>query len=124
MTSTPPPRPTPLSGGSSPAPRRSAAHSLYGMQVRAFLEAAEVVDADPEVIEDILDGFPLDSSPDDPEDEDAEVDVEGGPGPGTTGRDEESDADNEAEDDPEQEEFAAYLEEGKVRARLVGLSAS
>ncbi|EJF64079.1 SIR2-domain-containing protein [Dichomitus squalens LYAD-421 SS1] len=110
MPLTPPTPPTPLAGGPSPAPRRKATHSLYGMQVRAFVEAAEVVDADPEVIEDILDGFLLDDSSDDAEDEDADVDVEGGPGPGTTVRDEESDI----EDDPEQDEFAAYLEEAQT----------
>ena len=30
---------------------------IYATQVRAFLEAAEVVDVDPDTIEDILDGF-------------------------------------------------------------------
>ena len=39
-------------------PKHTAAHSrLYASQVRAFIEASEVVDADPDTIEDILDGF-------------------------------------------------------------------
>ncbi|CDO69645.1 hypothetical protein BN946_scf184851.g33 [Trametes cinnabarina] len=83
MQSSPPTPPTPPSRGSVPAgepqPRakRSAASkarsTLYAAQLRAFLEAAEMVDADPDVIEDLLDGFPVDSSDDD---EDGNVDVE------------------------------------------------
>ena len=39
-------------------PKHTAAHSrLYASQVRAFIEASEVVHADPDTIEDILDGL-------------------------------------------------------------------
>ncbi len=91
----------------NPKPRHSAAASLYAIQVRAFLEAAEVVDTDPEVIEDLLDGFPMDSA--EAESSDGDVDVEGGPGPETSVRDQDTD-----EDDPKEEDsdLDAYLEEG------------
>ena len=89
MQSVPPTPPTPPVGG-PPKPRRSAASSLYAMQVRAFLEAAEVVDTDPDVIEDLLDGVPMDAAPDeDAESEVGDVDVENGPGPETADRDQE-----------------------------------
>ncbi len=133
MSSAPPTPPTrPASGPPYVGPRPSAANSLYGLQVRAFVEAAEVVDADPEVIEDILDGFPLDgpsAGPEDlDEDRDVDVEVEGAPGPATAARDGEVDnealADSAADtdagdiDDPEEDEFAVYLLEGKFLPRL------
>ena len=109
MQSVPPTPPTPPVGG-PPKPRRSAASSLYAMQVRAFLEAAEVVDTDPEVIEDILDGLPMDQvSEDDAEDEDGDVDVEGGPGSETSDRNDPSVAD---EGDPADDELDLFLQEG------------
>ena len=132
MSSAPPTPPTrPASGPPvelnyvDPGSRQSAANSLYGLQVRAFVEAAEVVDADPEVIEDILDGFLLDSPSAGPEDldasEDGDVDVEaeGAPGPANAARGEEVDnaADVGGAGDAE-EEFAAYLQEGKLLPRL------
>ncbi|KII87275.1 hypothetical protein PLICRDRAFT_177046 [Plicaturopsis crispa FD-325 SS-3] len=43
---------------SSPSPRLSAKQTLYALQVRAFLNAAEDVDVDEETIDDLLDGFP------------------------------------------------------------------
>ena len=61
MQSSPPTPPTPPVSGHPKPQRRNAAASLYGIQVRAFLEAADVVDTDPEVIEDMLDGFSVDS---------------------------------------------------------------
>ena len=74
MQSSPPTPPTPPAGG--PKPHRSAATRLYEIQVRAFLEAAEMVDTEPEVIEDLLDGFPADESgEDDPDGQDGDVDV-------------------------------------------------
>ncbi|KAI1793493.1 SIR2-domain-containing protein [Ganoderma leucocontextum] len=114
MSSAPPTPPTRPASGPPMGPRPSAANSLYGLQVRAFVEAAEVVDVDPEVIEDILDGFPLDGPSDGPEDENGDVDVEGAPGPATSARDEEVDNEADAEDDPEQDEFAAYLQEAQT----------
>ncbi|OBZ74072.1 NAD-dependent protein deacetylase hst1 [Grifola frondosa] len=50
---------------------RPRSSSIYGMQVHAFLDAADVVDADPEIIEDILDGFPADALPQDVVERDA-----------------------------------------------------
>ncbi|KAI0675683.1 DHS-like NAD/FAD-binding domain-containing protein [Trametes maxima] len=79
MQSSPPTPPTPPSRASvaPEQPRRSAQsaarNELYAGQLRAFLEAAEVVDVDPDVIEDLLDGFPADESG---EGEDGDVDVE------------------------------------------------
>ncbi|KAI0331640.1 SIR2-domain-containing protein [Cubamyces sp. BRFM 1775] len=80
MQSSPPTPPSPPSRG-SPGPagepeRRSAASkarsAVYAAQLRAFLEAAEVVDVDPDVIEDLLEGLQVDSD----EGEDGDVDVE------------------------------------------------
>lgn len=129
MSSAPPTPPTrPTSGPPLLGPRPSAANNLYGLQVRAFVEAAEVVDADPEVIEDILDGFPLDGLSEGPEtlelevdeDQDVDVEAEGAHGPAAAARSEE--VDNTAADvetaDPEEEEFAMYLQEGKLLPRL------
>ncbi len=109
MQSVPPTPPTPPVSG-PPKPRRSAASSLYAIQVRAFLEAAEAVDTDPDVIEDILDGLPMDRvSEDDAQDEDGDVDVEGGPGPETSARD------HEMEDrDSALDELNLYLQEGTL----------
>ncbi|TFK90131.1 SIR2-domain-containing protein [Polyporus arcularius HHB13444] len=109
MQSVPPTPPTPPVSG-PPKPRRSAASSLYAIQVRAFLEAAEAVDTDPDVIEDILDGLPMDRvSEDDAEDEDGDVDVEGGPGPETSARD------HEMEDrDSALDELNSYLQEAQT----------
>ncbi|KIP02738.1 hypothetical protein PHLGIDRAFT_130573 [Phlebiopsis gigantea 11061_1 CR5-6] len=46
-------------------PNTTHAHSpMYAFQVRAFVEASEVVDADPDTIEDILDGFDEDTGDD------------------------------------------------------------
>ncbi|KAI9067989.1 SIR2-domain-containing protein [Trametes sanguinea] len=86
MQSSPPTPPTPPSRGSVPAEepqarvRPSAASkarsSLYAAQLRAFLEAAEMVDADPDVIEDLLEGFQVDASDDEDEDVNVEEDEE------------------------------------------------
>ncbi|KAI0731379.1 SIR2-domain-containing protein [Earliella scabrosa] len=108
MQSSPPtpPRPT----GGEPKPRRSAAASLYAIQVRAFLEAAEVVDTDPDVIEDLLDGVPMDAAPDeDAESEVGDVDVENGPGPETADRDQEDE-----EEVAEDEDLDAYFQEAQT----------
>ncbi|KAI0831989.1 DHS-like NAD/FAD-binding domain-containing protein [Trametes gibbosa] len=158
MQTAPPTPPTPPSRGESAAgdaPRRrsaaaggsrSSANSkrsglqLYAAQLRAFLEAAEVVDVDPEVIEDLVDGFPEDSL----EDGDVDVEAEGhgeadeeaaGPrqrpdslsdvrererergqvdAPGTSARG--GDAGSESEDEVEvgDEQWAAYIEEAQT----------
>ncbi|KAI8969381.1 DHS-like NAD/FAD-binding domain-containing protein [Trametes punicea] len=141
MQSSPPTPPTPPSRGSVPpgnrarARRRSAVSKarsrVYAVQLRAFLEAAEVVDVDPDVIEDLLDGFSVDSSD---EDEVGEVDVEGeeeqagqeehdGDGEGNSGRPatpDRSDADAESasgesdDDEDADDEWAAYLQEAQT----------
>ncbi|RDX48151.1 SIR2-domain-containing protein [Lentinus brumalis] len=109
MQSVPPTPPTPPVSG-TPKPRRSAASSLYAIQVRAFLEAAEAVDTDPDVIEDILDGLPMDRvSEADAEDEDGDVDVEGGPGPETSAREHEME-----ERDSALDELNLYLQEAQT----------
>ncbi|KAI0687145.1 SIR2-domain-containing protein [Cerioporus squamosus] len=110
MQSVPPTPPTPPVSG-PPKPRRSAASSLHAIQVRAFLEAAEEVDTDPDVIEDILDGLPMDhASEGDPEDEDGDVDVEGGPGSETSARNHEE----EDEGDSTEDELDLYLQEAQT----------
>ena len=43
------------------APTRRTHSRTYATQVRAFIEAAEVVDADPDTIEDLLDGLDADA---------------------------------------------------------------
>ena len=87
-----PPTPAPTEG--------DRAHSrMFPIQVRAFIEASEVVDADPDTIEDILDGF----------DDEAEIlAVEDDP---------EVDVQDDANDDEtplndHDEQFLALLEEG------------
>ncbi|RPD64181.1 SIR2-domain-containing protein [Lentinus tigrinus ALCF2SS1-7] len=110
MQSVPQTPPTPPVSG-LPEPRRSGVSSMYAMQVRAFLEAAEVVDTDPEVIEDILDGLPMDqASEDETEDEDGDVDVEGGPGSETSARK------HQVEDKAEsaENELDLYLQEAQT----------
>ncbi|KAI0796227.1 DHS-like NAD/FAD-binding domain-containing protein [Abortiporus biennis] len=47
--------------------RRRQIRRIYALQVKGFVEAAEVVGADPEVLEDILDGFSLGSDGEDEE---------------------------------------------------------
>ncbi|PCH44426.1 SIR2-domain-containing protein [Wolfiporia cocos MD-104 SS10] len=69
--------PSTFSGPSTAIPRRRIS-SIYAYQVQAFLDAADVVDAEPEVIEDLLNGFGGDI-PDAPggreEDDDVDVDL-------------------------------------------------
>ncbi|CCM02564.1 uncharacterized protein FIBRA_04667 [Fibroporia radiculosa] len=56
--------------------KRRSRNSIYALQVQAFVDAAEVVDAEPEVIEDLLADFVGDSTrPEGSYDEDDEVDV-------------------------------------------------
>lgn len=50
---------SPLAQGHSPTRRTHS--QTYATQVRAFIEAAEVVDADPDTIEDLLDGLDADA---------------------------------------------------------------
>lgn len=101
--------PYPSTGPVSSSPRDRESHQkgpsrMYALQVRAFIEAAEVVDADPDTIEDILDGFDEDVLVDDDQTDaqDAIVDTDG-------------EADHVGEqDDVEDDEFEKYLEEGMV----------
>lgn len=70
-------------------PNTTQAHSpMYAFQVRAFVEASEVVDADPDTIEDILDGFDEDTGDD--------IDVQG----------------EQADADDQHLEWEALLQEG------------
>ena len=71
-----PQSPTPAATNGYVARRTRSAHPrMYAMQVRAFLEASEVVDADPDTIEDIIDGFDEETfnAEEDPEGEDGDV---------------------------------------------------
>ena len=108
---------------------------VYTAQLRAFLEAAEVVDVDPDVIEDLLEGLQVESD----EGEDGDVDVEeeeeepnreqdrmhgeSGGRPEASARDQ-ADASGSSEDDEEEadavdEEWAAYLHEGMLARPVV-----
>ncbi|KAI0630585.1 DHS-like NAD/FAD-binding domain-containing protein [Trametes polyzona] len=152
MQSSPPTPPTPSSReddpGSRPAELGAEASSrrrhsnvastrVYMAQLRAFLEAAEVVDVDPDVIEDLLDGLP-DDPPSGGEDGDVDVEDEGDspdqgrPPPareqerdqvgahGRPGRAEErdpeadTDTDEESDEDDVGDEWAAYLQEAQT----------
>ncbi|OSD04857.1 SIR2-domain-containing protein [Trametes coccinea BRFM310] len=144
MQSSPPTPPTPPSRGSVSAEepqrrvKRSAANkarsSLYAAQLRAFLEAAEMVDADPDVIEDLLEGFQVDSSDDEDEDVNVEEEEEeGDPSagvvqgvdakqergsdgrehPGMPDRSQE-DAESETDDEDIGAEWEAYLQEAQT----------
>ncbi|KAH9940872.1 SIR2-domain-containing protein [Epithele typhae] len=123
MASAPPVTPTPPPSSTPRAPS-----SLYALQVRAFLEAADAVDADPDVIEDLLDGFPVDESlnPEDLQDGDpagdADADAGGAAGAGHAptaaardqghaegGSDEDSDAGGDIA-----HELAAYIDEAQT----------
>ncbi|KAL7280338.1 hypothetical protein ACG7TL_005255 [Trametes sanguinea] len=144
MQSSPPTPPTPPSRGSVSAEepqgrvKRSAANkarsSLYAAQLRAFLEAAEMVDADPDVIEDLLEGFQVDSSDDEDEDVNVEEEEEeGGPSAGVVqgvdakqergsdGREHpgmpdrtQEDAESETDDEDIGAEWEAYLQEAQT----------
>ncbi|KAI0642104.1 DHS-like NAD/FAD-binding domain-containing protein [Trametes meyenii] len=142
MQSSPPTPPTPPSRASlaPEQPRRSAQNAarneLYAAQLRAFLEAAEVVDVDPDVIEDLLDGFPADE-PGTGEDGDVDVEEEeedesrpegqerleqdGDPvdAPGRSARSAESarshgEPDEDAAEAEVDEEWAVYLQEAQT----------
>ncbi|KAH9893527.1 DHS-like NAD/FAD-binding domain-containing protein [Cubamyces lactineus] len=134
MQSSPPTPPSPPSRG-SPGPagepsRRSAVSkarsTVYAAQLRAFLEAAEVVDVDPDVIEDLLEG--LQASLDEGEDEEVDVEEEeeepipeqertgreSGGRPEALARDQ-ADASGESEDEEAVDgEWAAYLHEAQT----------
>ncbi|KAJ3548913.1 hypothetical protein NM688_g5240 [Phlebia brevispora] len=95
---------------------------MYALQVRAFIEAAEVVDADPDTIEDILDGFDEEVFVDDDDEEEADAQDAAVATVGDVERQLVEDA--ETEDD----EFVQYLEEAEtawtkdeVRAMMIDL---
>ena len=126
MPSTPPtPTPPPSAGPSTPRAQSTAAR-LYELQVRAFLEAAEQVDVDPDVIDDLLDGFPADALSDlegdvAPDEEVRDVDVEGEdvPGPASADRDHGGSGSDEDGSEPDidsadvADELSIYLQEGE-----------
>ncbi|KAF7796837.1 hypothetical protein EIP86_008021 [Pleurotus ostreatoroseus] len=103
----------PRAADEAKAPRRKVGR-MYAFQVRAFIEATEVVDADPDVIEDLLDGFE--------EDEDVFVDdgdeehEHGAPdavaGQAKSEERELLDGEHVSEDE-EDAEFALYIEEAE-----------
>ncbi|GJE91264.1 SIR2-domain-containing protein [Phanerochaete sordida] len=73
-THPPPAAHAPAAAHAPPPPPRARPSRIHALQVRAFLEASEVVDADPDTLEDILDGF--DEGTLDVEDEHEELDVD------------------------------------------------
>ncbi|OJT11229.1 NAD-dependent protein deacetylase hst1 [Trametes pubescens] len=135
MKSSPLTPPTPSSRGNSPAgdppPRRirsaapkSRSSTLYAAQLRAFLEAAEVVDVDPDVIEDLLNDFPEDS-PGGGEDGDVDVEDEAEDEPPEQVQERAAvgapDSSARGEEDPDEdededlgEEWTAYLQEAET----------
>ena len=79
-----------------------------------------MVDTDPDVIEDLLDGVPMDAAPDeDAESEVGDVDVENGPGPETADRDQEGE-----EEVAEDEDLDAYFQEGVCASARVAMTLS
>ncbi|KZT09855.1 SIR2-domain-containing protein [Laetiporus sulphureus 93-53] len=56
-------------------PRKRNISSIYALQVQAFLDAAEVVEADPEVIEDLLESFASDAHGEQTSEDNDEVDM-------------------------------------------------
>ncbi len=98
--------PTPTDAGSES--RARAPSQMYALQVRAFIEASEVVDIDPDTIEDILDGFNGDIHVEG--DSDDEEDMPDAFAEGNAG----AQAQAEQEEDEEDEEFNILLEEGRV----------
>ncbi|THH00649.1 hypothetical protein EW026_g1935 [Hermanssonia centrifuga] len=81
---------------------------MYALQVRAFIEASEVVDIDPDTIEDILDGFNGDIHVEG--DSDDEEDMPDAFAEGNAG----AQAQAEQEEDEEDEEFNILLEEAEI----------
>ncbi|KAI0358012.1 SIR2-domain-containing protein [Trametes cingulata] len=133
MQSSPPTPPTPPSRGSAagdPPPRATAAKRsvYYAAQLRAFLEAAEVVDVEPDVIEDLLDGFPVDDGPDSGEEGDVDVEEEedadqapegeqrsgGAPEASARGAEDAASVDEDFGEEDAGEEWAAYLQEAQT----------
>lgn len=106
----------PSTGSASPTPRdvgpRRKVGRMYALQVRAFIEATEVVDADPDTIEDILDGFD--------EDEDVSVDDDETDVEIAAGRQVKSEEHGipDDEDDEEDAAFAQYLAEGETSMQI------
>lgn len=83
---------------------RARAARNYAMQVRSFVEAAEVIDVDPDTIKDILDGFDGVVNLEDIEDDDDEAEASMKP----------DDEQGYLSDDTEDLELEhEYLEEGK-----------
>ncbi|PSR82593.1 hypothetical protein PHLCEN_2v6026 [Hermanssonia centrifuga] len=98
--------PTPTDAGSES--RARAPSQMYALQVRAFIEASEVVDIDPDTIEDILDGFNGDIHVEG--DSDDEEDMPDAFAEGNAG----AQAQVEQEEDEEDEEFNILLEEAEI----------
>ena len=92
---------------------------MYAFQVRAFIEATEVVDADPDVIEDLLDGFEEDEDVfvDDGDDEHEHGAPDAVAGQAKSEERELLDGEHVSEDE-EDAEFALYIEEGEMAAGL------
>lgn len=78
------------------------ASRMHALQVRAFIEAAEVVDADPDTIEDILDGYNEEVLVQDEDESDDEDDASAG-----------INAESAQGGDQSEEEYEILLEEGK-----------
>lgn len=66
----------PSSDSPSHARKQSKSYHIYALQVRAFLDAAEVVDVDQDTIADILEGIDLDDDTDLDDDEESDVDMD------------------------------------------------
>lgn len=111
----------PSTGSASPSPRdvgpRRKVGRMYALQVRAFIEATEVVDADPDTIEDILDGFDEDEDQDVSVDDD-ENDVVILTATQVKSEEHEIPDDKDDEDDEEDASFAQYLAEGETSMQI------
>ena len=121
----------PNSSGSTASQARAAASTARRVSlglVSRFgfdLEAAEVVDTDPDVIEDLLDGFPMDEPSDSERDDAGQVDVGDGSGPASADREDPNAGELEGAQDDNGEQFdtdldldvedelSVYLQEGK-----------
>ena len=99
-----------------PRPMRPSLR-MYALQVRAFIEAIEVVDADPDTIEDILDGFDEELLAEEEEEilRGSGITHEHGHSAHAESEGQLTPEEQELIDQREDEEFERYLEEGNTK---------
>lgn len=105
-----------LSEHTSPLPKSNRRHAVHALQVQAFLDAADEVDIDQEIVDDILQGFNGKLNIGEDGDVDIESNVNPSPEDATIPEDGANEDDWEGADDDSQTELEELTreEEGKI----------